>query len=330
MENRSFSSLGKIRAIDALYEGCGFPRGERLSFPADDCTVHTAQALLLEGIDFNLEYFPLKHLGYKSAIVVTGMLYAQRAVPQSLGVRLGISSKLDFEQIRELWTGLVTAAKEHGFTQVDLDLAPSLNGLAISLCATGYRGRLAERLDPKPRSKDLVCVSGALGAAYLGQQALERKMKELEPYRMIVGSYLKPELEAGIPERLGPGHVAPSAGYFVFRGLSDALKRLCRETGLGVKVYAEKIPFEGNSFELGKKLNIDPVSAAFNGGDDCRLLFTIPILQLEEFRKEFPTFDVIGHLAQPEVGATLVLPTGAELPVTAQGWPEEEPQTSDN
>jgi thiamine-monophosphate kinase len=110
----------------------------------------------------------------------------------------------------------------------------------------------------------------------------------------------------------------------VSHGLSDTLKRLSRDSGLGVKVYAEKIPFEGNSFAFGKEMDIDPVSAAMNGGDDMRLLFVVPILSAEKFRREFQTFDIIGHMAQPEVGAVLVTPEGVELPVKAQGWRNEE------
>ena len=112
-------------------------------------------------------------------------------------------------------------------------------------------------------------------------------------------------------------------GHYNFRMLSDAVKRLALETGLGAKIYADKIPFEGNSFQLGRELDLDPVSAAMNGGEDCRLLFAVPILSLEKFRRDFQTFDIIGHLAQPEAGTVLVTPDGAELPLRAPGWPED-------
>ena len=114
--------------------------------------------------------------------------------------------------------------------------------------------------------------------------------------------------------------IIPSFGYFITRGLSDAVKRLVRDSGLGAKIYVERIPFAGRSFDLGKELDIDPVSAALNGGDDFRLLFTIPIGNHDKFRHDFQTFDIIGHLAKPEVGAVLVTPDGVELPMRAQGW----------
>ena len=136
----------------------------------------------------------------------------------------------------------------------------------------------------------------------------------------LIRGYLNPAIPAGAVARLEEVGIYPSLGFLVSHGLSDSLKRLVRDSGLGVKVYADKIPFEGNSFAFGKEMDIDPVSAAMNGGDDFRLLFVIPILSAEKFRREFQTFDIIGHMAQPEVGAVLVTPDGVELPVKAQGW----------
>ena len=144
--------------------------------------------------------------------------------------------------------------------------------------------------------------------------------EQVEQYRMLVGSYLRPELDPRMPVQLEESGISPSFGYFVTRGLADALLRLQRDSGLGVKVYADKIPFEGGSFALGKEMDVDPVSAAMNGGDDYRLLYVVPIAQFERFRKDFQTFDIIGHLARPEVGAVLVSPDGLEHPVSAQGW----------
>ena len=137
---------------------------------------------------------------------------------------------------------------------------------------------------------------------------------------MMIGSYLKPEISPSTVSYMETDGIYPSSGYLVSKGLSDAIKRLSADTGLGAKIYADKIPFEGNSFELGREFDIDPISAAMNGGDDYRLLFTIPIMQLEKFRRDFQTFDIIGHLARPEVGAVLVTPEGIELPLKAQGW----------
>ena len=319
----NFADLGKNEALRRLYEGTTFVQGA----PA-------AHKLFLEGIDFNLVYFPLKHLGHKAVTAVTGELLAQMQHPESLSVVLGVSSKLDYPQVEELWGGIVAAAKEYGYKKVDFDLQPSQNGLCISLAASGQRLKLTEVRRPKAHSKDLLCVSGRLGAAYLGMRVMERELerfnkgesdrKEMEQYRMQVGAYLKPELDASIVSRLEDAEIIPSAGVLITHGLADAVKRISAETGLGAKVYADRIPFEGNSFELGRKLDLDPISAAMNGGEDYQLLFSVPILSLEKFRRDFQTFDIIGHLAQEDVGTVLVTPEGVELPLRAQGWKDED------
>lgn len=319
----SFADIGKKEALKRLYEGSGFKP-----------TVPAAHKVLLEGVDFNLVYFPLKHLGHKAVTAVTGELFSQLRHPETLSVVLGVSSKLDYPQIEELWSGITTASKEYGYKNTSLDLQPSENGLCISVAASGELHNLTNVSRPKPQSKDLLCVSGRLGAAYLGMRVMERELerfdkgesdrKELEQYKMLVGAYLKPELDPEVVTKLEEAEIIPSAGCLITHGLADAVKRIAGETGLGAKVYADRIPFEGNSFELGRKLDLDPVSAAMNGGEDYQILFTIPILKLDRFRHDFQTFDIIGHLAQPEVGTVLVTPEGVELPLRAQGWKEEE------
>ena len=329
----SFADLGRIEAIDQLYRLSAYKPLEGLSYVSGKAgaRVSTAARLYTEGIDFNLVYFPLKHLGYKCVVGVVGELYAALARPKVLKVVLGISAKLDFPQVKDLWMGITVAAKEHGFEAVDLDLQPSPNGLSISVSATGETAQITDKRRQPAKSKDLICISGPLGAAYLGMRFMERgaemfhksgEQPDISQYKMLVAAFLRPELDASVVERLEDNEIYPSFSYFVNRGLSDALLRLKRDSGLGAKVYAEKIPFEGNSFQLGKELDIDPVSAAMNGGDDNRLLLVIPILQVEKFRREFQGFEVIGHLAQPQAGAVLVTPEGVEFPVKAQGWPE--------
>ncbi len=328
----TFAELGRVEAIRLLFEGTGYtPFEEPLFFMAKaGDAVTTAAVTMLEGIDFDLVYFPLKHLGYKAVVAATGELYAVMAIPETLSVRLGVSAKLDFEQIKELWSGIVAAAKEQGYKSLSLELQASKNGLCISLAATGSCCKLTCARRTKAKSKDLVCVSGSLGAAYLGQSVLEREKSNfdkgvleqdnIEKHRMLVAAYLKPELNSGTVRQLEDAQIYPSFGYFVNKGLSDAVLRLSRDSGFGVKIYADKIPFEGGSFDLGKKLDIDPVSAAMNGGDDYRLLFTVPILQMEKFGREFQTFDIIGHLAQPEAGTVLVTPDGLEHPISSPGY----------
>ena len=266
---------------------------------------------------------------------MTGELYVELSHPRTLDIRLGISSKLDFKHIKEIWEGIVTAAKEHGYKKVSLDLVPSPNGLAVSVAATGETSLLTAKRRPAAKSMDLICVSDNLGAAFMGFQVLEREKRafeksgdakaqpNLDDYKHLVGAYLKPQINPQTISQMEDSEIIPSYGYLVTRGLADAVKRLVRDSGLGAKIYVDKLPFAGKTFELGKELNIDPISAALNGGEDYRMLFTIPIGKHEKFRHDFQTFDIIGHLAKPEVGAAVVTPDGVELPMKAQGWNNE-------
>ena len=333
MAEETFSDLGRVEAIAKLYEGTSFKPCENISFETSGKSqILTKARTFIEGIDFDLTYFPLKHLGYKCVTAVTGELYAGFSHPRTLEIRLGISAKLDFKQIKEVWEGAAAAAKEHGYTSVGLDLLPSPNGLTISVSAAGETTLLQSKRRAAAKSMDLICVSDNLGAAYMGFQVLEREKRafeesgdvkaqpKLDDYKNLVGAYLKPQINPQIINLLEEAEIVPSYGYLVNRGLADAVKRLVRDSGLGAKIYVDKLPFAGKTFDLGKEMNIDPVSAALNGGEDYRLLFTIPIGKHDKFRHDFQTFDIIGHLAKTEVGAALVTPDGVELPMKAQGW----------
>ena len=335
MEEERFSDLGRVEAIAKLYEGTPYKPFEENSFETSGKSqILTKARTFIEGIDFDLTYFPLKHLGYKCVTAVTGELYASFSHPRALEIRLGISAKLDFKHIKEFWEGAVTAAKEHGYTSLGLDLTPSPNGLTASVSAVGETTLLMSKRRPAAKSMDLICISDNLGAAFMGFQVLEREKKafqesgdhkaqpKLDDYKNLVGAYLKPQINPQIIKQLEDAEIVPSHGYLVTRGLADAVKRLVRDSGLGAKVYVDKLPFAGKTFDLGKEMNIDPMSAALNGGEDYRLLFTIPIGKHDKFRHDFQTFDVIGHLAKPEVGAAVVTPDGVELPMKAQGWKE--------
>lgn len=336
MTQETFSDLGRVEAIARLYEGTPYkPFGSSWFETAGKCIVGSHARTFIEGIDFDLTYFPLKHLGYKCAVAVTGELYAEFSHPRTMDVRLGISAKLDFTHIKDIWEGIVTAAKEHGYTQVTLDLVPSPNGLTVSISSTGETSLLMARRRPAAKSMDLICVSDNLGAAFMGFQVLEREKRafeksgdakaqpNLDEYKNLVGAYLKPQLNPQTIKQMEDSEIMPSYGYLVTKGLADAVKRLVRDSGLGAKIYVDKLPFAGRTFELGRELNIDPISAALNGGEDYRLLFTIPIGKHDKFRHDFQTFDIIGHLAKPEVGAVIVTPDGLEMPMKAQGWRNE-------
>ena len=322
MSETSFSELGRKEAVRLLLENSGFSGKSEFSASKGDKVI-TATALLAEGVDFDLTYFPLKHLGYKSVIAATCELYASLAHPKSLSVNLAISSKLDFDQIKELWSGMLVAAEEHHFQSLTLDLSPSVNGLVISVSAIGTVSLLTDKRRSAAKVKDLLCVSGTPGAAFLGLNVLQRgkagfdkgelSREEMEQYKMLVGAYLKPELASGMVQQLEDSQIYPSCGSTLRFGLAQAVKSISEQTGLGAKIYVDKIPFEGGSFDFGKTADIDPVDAALRGGEDYQVLYCIPILSFEKFKKDFPTFNIIGHLAQSDVGATIVTPDGVEL-----------------
>lgn len=335
MAEETFSDLGRVEAIAKLYEGTPYKPFESSWFETTGKAYVSSQSrTFIEGIDFDLTYFPLKHLGYKCVTAVSGELYAEFSHPRTMDIRLGISAKLDLNHIKEVWEGIVTAAQEHGYKKVSLDLVPSPNGLTISVSAIGETSLLTAKRRPAAKSMDLICISDNIGAAFLGFQVLEREKREfeksgdakaqpkLDEYKGHIGAYLKPKLNPQTIKLMEEAEIIPSYGYLVTRGLADAVKRLVRDSGLGAKIYVDRLPFAGNTFDLGKELNIDPLSAALNGGEDYRLLFTVPIGKHDKFRHDFQTFDIIGHLAKPEVGAALVTPDGVELPMKAQGWKE--------
>ena len=328
MTRTDIAQIGKQATLDRLFDGSGFTNGQPLPAPGRGagCSVHK---LMLEGCDFDLVYTPLKHLGYKAVLNVLGELYAALYQPWSLSVVLGLSKRFCFEDVAALWEGMLAAVREHGVKHLSLDLEPSVNGLAIGLAAGGAQKRTVLEKKPAVQSKDLLCLSGHLGAAYMGLHVLERekvaftgtgRQPDLSPYKAVLASYLSPEIKPSLAERFVEADVLPARGYFLTHGLGEAVIRLTRETGLGAKVYLEKIPISSQTFAMAEEIDMDVVTAAMNGGDDYKFLFVIPLDKHETFRKEFHDFEIIGHLAQADVGPVLVTPEGAEIPIHAQGY----------
>lgn len=322
------SSIGKENSISRLFEMTDYKNEKPVSITeSGECS--TVHKIMLEGVNFDLVYTPLKHLGYKSALYVLGDLYASMSSPVALSVNLGISKRFCFEDIEQLWGGIAVACKEHSIKHLSLDLNPSVNGLCISLSACGVRKKSLLKKLPESKNMDLICLSGHLGAAYMGMHVLERekvsfmgtdKQPDLGKYKAILSSYLNPEIKPDIIKRLTDADVYPSKGYFLTNGLGAAIIQLTRDSGFGAKVYVEKIPISSQTFAMADEINMDPVTAAMNGGDDYKFIFTVPIEKHEVIRRDFQDWDIIGHLAQREVGAALVTPEGAELTIKAQGY----------
>ena len=320
-----FSQIGRAAAVEALFKDSGF-ENRPASLGKGDFFTHKVMS---EGVDFDLVYNPLRHLGYKAVLNVLGEVYAAFYRPKAISVVLGISARFCLEDVAELWAGVVAAAKEHSVESLSLDLNPSVNGLSISLGAFGSQKKKVLDSRPQPKSMDLICLSGNVGAAYMGQHVLERekasfvaaasedKQPDLSKYKYILAQYLCPEVQANTIDRFLEQDIVPSAGAFVTKGLAEAVKRLSAATGLGAKVYVDKIPISSHTFDMAEEINMDVFTAVMNGGDDYRLLFTIPIEKHELLSKEIQTYDIIGHLCQPDVGCQLVTPEGAEIEIKA-------------
>lgn len=322
------STIGKERLLEKLFEGTGYTNGLTLKIK-DKGEICSSHKIMLEGVDFDLVYTPLKHLGYKAALNSFGEIYAAFRNPVALSVNLGLSSRFCYEDVADLWTGILAACREHSIKSLTLDLNPSVNGLCISVSAVGVQKKQIIDSLPAPKNMDLICLSGRVGAAYMGLHVLERekaafnkdgRQPDMGKYRHILASYLSPEVKPDTVSRFIDAGVLPSTGHFVTRGLGDAVLRLAARSGLGAKIYLEKIPLSNETFDMASEIDMDPVTAAMNGGDDYQFIFTVPIGRSEAIRHDFQDYDIIGHLALPEVGAVMVTPEGAELSIHAQGF----------
>ena len=329
MDKRTeIAAIGKRNMIEKLLTLSGMEASSTvIEGKGGQCSC--SHVILLEGVDFDLVYTPLRHLGYKAVLYVLGDLYASLRTPEALSVNLGLSKRFCYEDVEALWQGMVAACGEHGVKRISLDLNPSVNGLCISLSALGTQKKSIIDKVPSPANMDLICLTGHVGAAYMGLHILEREkvaftstnaQPELEKYKAVLGSYLSPEIKKNTVSRFIEAGCIPSKGFFVSKGLGAAVLQLVKETGLGAKLYLDKIPISSQTFAVAEELNIDPITAAMNGGDDYKFIFTVPIEKHEVIRHDFQDYDIIGHTAKPEVGAVMVTPEGAELEIKAQGY----------
>ena len=325
--------IGKINLIEKLLGDSSAAVSDVVQFSSnEECHYLESHSLLLEGIDFDLVYTPLKHLGHKAVLSVLGHLYSKNHIPETLSVRIGISKRFFAEDIEELWFGISTAARDHKINSPGLDLLPSLTGLTISLSSQGKQKKELFVQTRAVASGDLLCITGSLGAAYMGLQLLEREkvlyssnpqvQPKLGDYKFILKSYLNPELNTSIIDIMNSTSIIPSDGEFISRGLADAVKRVCRRSGLGAKIFLDKIPIAAQTFEMAEELNIDATTAVLNGGDDMQMMFIIPLQSYDALKKEIPNVDIIGHLSGKDTTVELITPDGAAIALKAQGWSE--------
>ena len=285
--------------------------------------------LLLEGIHFDLTYVPLKHLGYKSAVVNFSDIYAMNGKPKQIPVSLGISKRFSVEELEEFYSGLQLACDIYGVDIVGGDTSASLTGLCISITCIGEGEK--EKIVTRNGAKDtdLVCVSGDLGAAYMGLQLLEREKrvfkgeKEFTPdftgKEYLLERQLKPEARKDIIELLDKAGIVPTSMMDISDGLSSELLHISKQSNVGCRIYEDRIPIDYQTAAMAEQFNMNLSTAALNGGEDYELLFTVP-LTVHDKVSEMKGVKVIGHITRPELGNYLVGRDGGEVELKAQGW----------
>lgn len=338
MSNRTeIASLGEFGLIRHLTDKIELKNESTIKGVGDDAAVLeypdkqvlVTTDLLLEGIHFDLTYVPLKHLGYKSAVVNFSDIYAMNGRPKQLTVSIGISKRFSVEDLDEFYAGLRLACEIYGVDLVGGDTSASMTGLAISITCIGEgeKGKVALRSGAK--ETDLICVSGDLGAAYMGLQLLEREKqvfkgeKDFKPdfsgKEYLLERQLKPEARKDIIDLLANAGIVPTAMMDISDGLSSELLHISQASQVGCRIYEDRIPIDYQTAAMAEQFNMNLFTAALNGGEDYELLFTVPLTDHDKV-SQLKGIRVIGHITKPELGNYLVGRDGGEVELQAQGW----------
>lgn len=332
------SSLGEFGLIDHLTEGLKPENRSTCYGVGDDAAVLCYDGgvktlvttdLLLEGVHFDLVYTPLKHLGYKAAVVNFSDIYAMNGFPKQITVSLGVSKRFSVEDMEELYAGIRIACEDHHVDIVGGDTTSSLTGLTISITCIGeaeadrivYRNGACET--------DLICVSGDLGAAYMGLQLLEREklvfnngegaQPDFAGKEYLLERQLRPEARRDIVERLREMNVQPTAMMDISDGLSSELIHICNQSKKGCRIYEDKIPIDYQTAVMAEEFNMNLTTCAMNGGEDYELLFTVPLSDYDKVA-EMEGVSIIGHVTDAGLGCVLISRGGNEFELKAQGW----------
>ena len=331
------SSLGEFGLIDHLTKNAEIRNATTVMGIGDDAAVVDylgrqmviTSDMLVEGIHFDLMYSPLKHLGYKSVIVNLSDVYAMNAMPQQILVNIAISNRFSVEALTEFYEGVYAACEKYGVDLIGGDTTTSQKGFIVSVTAMGEvkEGKYVTRGGAK--KGDLICVSGDLGAAFLGLTLLEREKKvyletkgvqpDLEGQQYIVGRILKPEARKDVVEFFDESSIVPTSMIDISDGLSSELMHICKKSHTGCVIYEDKIPVHDEARQFAYKLELDPTACALSGGEDYELLFTI---RQEDYEKVEGRSDisVIGYVTEAEEGARIITRGGSTHELTAQGW----------
>lgn len=331
------SSIGEFGLIDRITDGIAHVSASTRKGVGDDAAVLdygdkdvlVTTDMLLEGVHFDLTYVPLKHLGYKAAVVNFSDIYAMNGRPRQITVSLGISRRFTVEHIEALYSGIRLACEIYGVDIVGGDTCASRQGLVISVTCLGdvQKDKAVMRSGAKPT--DLICVSGDLGAAYMGLQLLEREkvasagQKDFEPQfngkEYLIERQLKPEARKDIVDMLEKEGIVPTSMIDVSDGLSSEIMHICKNSSTGCRIYEDRIPIDYQTAVMAEELGMNLVTAALNGGEDYELLFTVPLAMHDKVSK-LTGVKEIGYITEENLGCALITRDGSELPLRAQGW----------
>jgi thiamine-monophosphate kinase len=331
------SSLGEFGLIKHLTETFELKNPSSKKGVGDDAAVleYTDKQilittdLLLEGIHFDLTYVPLKHLGYKSAVVNFSDVYAMNGRPKQLTISLGLSKRFSIEDLEEFYAGLKLACEVYGVDLIGGDTSASMTGLTISITCLGEGEKETIAYRNGARENDLICVSGDLGAAYMGLQLLEREKHVLKGTSTVQPDFsgkeyilerqLKPEARKDIVEALAGKGIVPSSMIDISDGLSSELLHICTQSNVGCRIYEERIPIDYQTAAMAEEFNMNLVTAAMNGGEDYELLFTVPLEKHDDV-SAIKGIRVIGHVTNASLGKCMITRDGGEIELKAQGW----------
>lgn len=337
IKRTELKDIGEFGLISKLVSGFKNFHNSTVKGVGDDAAVLDPEGkmmvlstdMLIEGIHFDLTYTPLKHLGYKAAIVNFSDIAAMNCVPTQITVSIALSSRFSVEAVEEIYVGIKTACEVYKVDLVGGDTTSSKSGLIISISVVGFTVKDAVVLRNSANENDLICVSGDLGAAYTGLLLLEREktvfksnpdmQPDLDGYDYVLQRQLKPEARLDIVELLKQNAIIPTSMIDISDGLASEILHVCTQSNKGAVIYEDKIPVDPQTSAVAEEFNINQITCALNGGEDYELLFTI---KLDDFSKlqNIKTVSVIGHITSPDQGVNLITKQNEQIPLTASGW----------
>ncbi|MBC8486855.1 MAG: thiamine-phosphate kinase [Bacteroidetes bacterium] len=337
IKRTELSELGEFELIDLLTKNIKLKHKSSVKGVGDDAAVINygnkqtliTNDLLIEGVHFDLTYVPLKHLGYKAAVVNFSDIIAMNGIPRQLIIGIGVSNRFSVEALEEFYSGISLACENYNVDIVGGDTVSSVSGLFISVTVIGEAKKDDIVYRDTAKKGDLIFVSGDLGAAYMGLLLLEREKQtfkadpnmqpDLGGYDYILGRQLKPEVRKDILKLLNGIAVKPTSMIDISDGLASEILHICKDSKLGCNIYEEKLPIDVTTAALAQEFEIDPTTVALNGGEDYELLFTIKQDDYDKI-KDITGISVIGNLTEKNEGVNLISRSGASVPIIAQGW----------